>query len=77
MKQFWKGKVRRLVTFNELVGRWWPLDLLHTVRVAFGDLRVGRIAFTGWRIIVNPLIVIVDGDGEHFLGVILADHVLI
>ena len=47
------------------------------MRMAFGNLRVSRKAFANWCIVVNSFIVIVDGDREHLLGMILPDDVVI
>jgi hypothetical protein len=34
-------------------------------------------AAIGRHIVINPFIVIIDGNGQHFLGVVLSDNVLI
>lgn len=47
------------------------------MRMAFGDLRVSWIALARRCIVVNSLIVIVDGHREHLLRVVLTDHVLV
>ena len=41
------------------------------------DVRFGELDVVVLRRVIEPLIVIVDGDGEHALGVVLTDHVRI
>src|SRR6185312_14660133 len=51
--------------------------LARTGRTDQQDVRLGELDVVVLRLMIEPLVVIVDGDREHLLGVILADHVVV